>query len=68
MDGSPWLDFILDVIHQSLLKVSTSSWGGKMAYVAYQICLSINRLVFEVEVLERAFCLAVEYIRFDIAG
>ena len=44
-----------------------------MAYTVYQIWLSRNSLIFEVEVVlvqrvvERARCLAKEYCRFDTA-
>ena len=45
--------------------------GGRMAYIAYQIWLSRNNLIFKAEVmpihqiLKRAYCLAKEYSHFD---
>ena len=45
-----------------------------MMYVAYQIWLFRNNLIFEAEIvlvhwmLESAFCLAMQYSHFDIPG
>lgn len=70
--GGPWLESFLSTIHQSVTE-GEHSYGGQMIYIAYQIWLSRNCLVFDGEVtsmrrvLERACCLAAEYLRFDAA-
>lgn len=65
-----WMILFLATICRSSTKSPISVWGARMAYVAYQILLFKNSLVFDVvimpahRVLERALSLAIEYYCF----
>nr|XP_010924343.1 uncharacterized protein LOC105047223 [Elaeis guineensis] len=68
----PWLPSFLEAIQRSA--GDGPSEACQLVYIAYQIWLSLNNLIFYAEdvlakrILERAYYLAIEYHHFDSAS